>query len=244
MDVHPVAHAGFASGANAYARGRPGYPSAALHWLVQRLGLRPGAVIFDLAAGTGILSRALAATGARVIAVEPVAEMRRLVGPGIEAVEGKAEAIPLADRSADVVTVGQAFHWFDGDAALAEIHRVLRPEGFLGLLWNVRRMQDPIHAAIEDLIASHCESVPRHGTGAWRQALARTALFGPLEEVGFAHEQLLDREALAARVASTSAIAALPESERARVLEGVRALAEEGPVTLRYTCEVQVAQRR
>jgi len=244
MEVHPVAHSGFSSAAGAYERGRPDYPGDAIRWLVERLGLRPGVAVVDLAAGTGILSRPVAATGARVIAVEPLEAMRRLIGSGIEALDGTAEAIPLPDRSADVVTVGQAFHWFDGDAALAEIGRVLRPGGFLGLVWNVRRLQDPIHAAIEQLIKSHCESVPRHGTGAWRHAFERTVLFGPLDEVRFAHEQLLDRETLTDRVGSTSAIAALPESERTRVLDGIRSLAEEGPVKLRYTCEVQVAQRR
>jgi SAM-dependent methyltransferase len=198
--------------------------------------------IVDLAAGTGKLSRPPAATGARVVAVEPVEAMRAAIGPGIEAVEGTAEAIPLTDNSADAVTVGQAFHWFDGDCALAEIHRVLRPGAWLALVWNARRLEDPIEAAIEKVIAPHCEQVPRHRRGAWRDAFARTELFGPLNEVTFPQSQQLDAEGLAARVGSISAIAALPDQERARVLARIRKLAGAGTVVLRYRCEVQVAR--
>jgi len=243
MDVHPIAAAGFGSSADAYERGRPEYPSAAIRWLARRVGLGPGETVVDLAAGTGKLSRPLAATGARVIAIEPVEAMRRAIGPGVKTVDGTAEAIRLPDGSADVVTVGQAFHWFDGDAALAEIHRVLRAAGSLALLWNARRMEDRIHATIEDLIKPHCERVPRHRTEAWRDAFARTELFGPLEEMHFPHEQILDAEGLAAQVGSISAIAALSEDQRSRILERIRSLAGTGQVKLRYICEVQVAER-
>jgi len=243
MSVHPVAAAGFGRSADAYERGRPGYPAAAIRWLAERVPLRAGVTVMDLAAGTGKLSRPLAATGARVIAVEPLAAMRHAIGSGIETLEGTAEAIPLPYSSADAVTVGQAFHWFDGEPALAEIHRVLRPGGSLALLWNTRRMEDAIHVSIERLIRPHCEQVPRHGTRAWREPFTRTALFEPLEEVEFAHEQRLDVHELDARVASTSAIAALPADERETVLREVRALAANGPVKLRYRCEVHVTRR-
>lgn len=243
MQLHPIAAAGFGASADDYERGRPGYPSAAIGWLARKVPLRAGVTVVDLAAGTGKLSRPLATTGARVIAIEPLEAMRRVIGPEIEALEGTAEAIPLADRSADAVTVGQAFHWFDGSAALAEIHRVLRANGWLALLWNARRMEDPIHASIEQLIRPHCEHVPRHGTRAWREAFTRTYLFRPLEEVHFEHEQLLDADELGARIGSTSAIAALAAEERERVLERVRALAGTGRVRLRYRCEVHVTQR-
>ena len=240
MAVHPVAAAGFGRSAEVYERGRPGYPEAAIRWLGDKLPLRAGVTVVDLAAGTGKLSRPLAATGACVVAIEPLKAMRRAIGAGIAALEGTAESIPLPDRSADAVTVGQAFHWFDGDLALAEIHRILKPNGALALLWNTRRMEDPIHVSIERLISPHCEQVPRHGTRAWREAFDRTYLFAPLEEVEFDHEQLLDAQELEARVASTSAIAALPEGERDAVLQDVRALAGAGAVKLRYRCEVHL----
>jgi ubiquinone/menaquinone biosynthesis C-methylase UbiE len=244
MAVHPLAAAGFGSAADAYDRGRPGYASAAIRWLARRAGLGPGVTVVDLAAGTGKLSHSLAATGAEVIAVEPLDAMRRTIGSGIRAVAGTAEAIPVESASVDAVTVGQAFHWFDGDAALAEIHRVLRPGGSLALLWNVQRMEDPIHASIEELIERYCVGIPRHRAREWRSAFERTSLFEPLEEVEFPHSQRLDAEGVAARVGSISAIAALPDPERGQVLDRARSFAEGGEVTLRYMCRVEVADRR
>jgi ubiquinone/menaquinone biosynthesis C-methylase UbiE len=241
--VHRIAAKGFSEGAAAYERGRPGYPKAAIDWLDERLGLGSGAEVVDLAAGTGKLSGALRAAGAEVVAVEPLERMRALIEPPIRAVEGTAESIPLPDGSADAVTVAQAFHWFDGERALAEIHRVLRPGGHLALLWNVRLMDDPGQAAVEELIAPYTGEIPRHRSGEWRGPIDASEKFGPLEEHSFPNDQHLNADGLADRVASTSAIAALEAGERGRLLEKVRALATEGSLTLRYRCEVQVALR-
>jgi SAM-dependent methyltransferase len=241
--VHSIAAKGFNAGAEAYERGRPGYPPAAIDWLDERLRLGSGAQVVDLAAGTGKLSGALHSAGAEVIAVEPLERMRALIESPIRAVEGTAERIPLPDGSADAVTVAQAFHWFDGERALAEIHRVLRPDGHLALIWNVRDMDDPGQAAVEELIARYTSEIPRHRSGEWRGPIDASDLFGPLEERSFPNEQRLEADVLADRVASTSAIAALDAGERGRLLEKVRALAVSGPVTLRYRCDVQVALR-
>jgi SAM-dependent methyltransferase len=241
--VHRIAAKGFGSSAEAYERGRPGYPAEAVEWLRERLDLGPGTRVIDLAAGTGKLSRALAETGAEVTAVEPVEEMRALIEAPVRSVEGTAEEVPLPDASADAVTVAQAFHWFDGEAALAEIHRVLRPGGHLVLVWNVRRLDDPGQAAVEELIAPYTGEIPRHRSGEWRRPIEASELFGPLEERDFPSEQALDADGLADRVGSTSAIAALDPAEREALLERVRALAADGPVTLRYRCEVQLARR-
>jgi SAM-dependent methyltransferase len=235
---------GYARSAAAYERGRPGYPPAAVDFLAARLRLGPGRTVVDVAAGTGKLTRPLLTTGAEVVAVEPVAEMRAALPAAAAPMAGTAEAIPLADGSVHAVTVGQAFHWFDGEAALAEIHRVLRPEGLLALFWNVRVMDDPGHAAIEELIAPHRGDVPSHRSGRWRDALERTTLFGPLEEHSFDNSHDIDAEGLAARVGSTSFIAALDAPEREKVLDGVRALAGGGTVTLPYTTEVQLCRSR
>jgi SAM-dependent methyltransferase len=241
--VHRIAAKGFGSSAEAYERGRPGYPAEAVEWLRERLDLGQGRRVIDLAAGTGKLSRALAATGAEVVAVEPVEEMRALIDAPIRSVEGTAERIPLPDSSADAVTVAQAFHWFDGEAALAEIHRVLRPGGHLVLVWNVRLLDDPGQAAVEELISPYTGEIPRHRSGEWRKPIEASEKFGPLEERGFPNDQSLDADVLVDRVASTSAIAALDTAEREALLERVRALAAGGPVTLRYLCEVQLARR-
>jgi ubiquinone/menaquinone biosynthesis C-methylase UbiE len=242
--VHAAAARGFARSAEAYDRARPEYPAAAVDWLANRLALGPGRTVVDLAAGTGKLTRPLAATRAEVIAVEPVAEMRARIGPAAaRALDGTAEAIPLADGSADAVTVAQAFHWFDGRAALAEIHRVLRRDGALALVWNRRPLEHPVHAAIERIVAPHRGDAPAHKSGAWRAAFAATTLFGALEERTFEHSRAHDADALADRVGSTSYVAALDGGPRAEVLAAVRALAADGPIELPYVCEVFVCDR-
>jgi SAM-dependent methyltransferase len=240
--LHPAA-AGYARAVLAYERGRPGYPPAAVDFLAARLRLGPGRTLVDLAAGTGKLTRPLLATGAEVVAVEPVAEMRAPLPAGARAVDGTAEAIPLPSESVDAVAVAQAFHWFDGDAALVEIHRVLRPGGALALVWNRRRMDDPLNQAIEELVTPHRGRTSTFHTGAWRAAFERTKLFGPFEERVFPNEQLLDADGLVERVASISFIAALGEKERTKVLRAARALSGSGGVTIRQDTEVQVADR-
>jgi SAM-dependent methyltransferase len=239
--VHPTAATGFARSAAAYERGRPGYPDAAVDRLVAAL---PGPRVIDLAAGTGKLTRALVAHGCDVVAVEPVAEMRAAIAAPARAIDGTAEQIGLPDASADGVTVAQAFHWFDGPRALAEIHRVLRPGGVLALIWNRRRMEDEIQQRIEALLAPHRGAVPAHRDRAWRAALAASPHFGPLREETFANEQVLDADGLADRIGSTSFVAALGEDARTTLLDAARALAADGVVTLRYVTELQLMTRR
>lgn len=118
-----------------YDRYRPGFPDAAAELILSN---RVGAAL-DLGAGTGKFTQLLLSRADRVVAVEPsdaMLDVLRAKLPSVEALIGGAESIPLVDRSVDVVTVAQAFHWFDRDAACTEISRVLVPGGTLGLLWN------------------------------------------------------------------------------------------------------------
>jgi ubiquinone/menaquinone biosynthesis C-methylase UbiE len=145
----------FDSVAEQYERARPEYADEAVDWLVERLGLMPGSRVLDLAAGTGKLTRQLVRRGLDVVAVEPGDEMRGVlerVVPEVEALAGAAEAIPLPDASVDAVTVGQAFHWFDRDAAIAEMRRVLRPGGCAALLWNRWDEADPLLSEVDALL--------------------------------------------------------------------------------------------
>jgi SAM-dependent methyltransferase len=240
--IHPAAKAGFARSADAYERSRPGYPDDAIEHVRSHLPAR--AAVLDLAAGTGKLARPLLAAGLEVLAVEPVAEMRAALPAGVRALEGTAESIPLADSSVDAVTVGQAFHWFDGDRALAEIHRVLRPRGVLALIWNRRVEEHPTNRRVTELLAPYRAGVPTHRHDAWRSAFDQTELFGPLEERPFANEQVLDADGLEGRIGSISFIAALEEPERSLVLERARGLAGAGTVVMPYRCEVQVCRAR
>lgn len=211
----------FASVADAYERARPGYPDDAVRWLA---GTEPCDVV-DLGAGTGKLTRSLVALGHRVRAVEPLPEMRaRLVAalPGVTAVGGNAEELPLPDASADVVVCAQSFHWFDHDLALPEIARVLRAGGRLALVWNTRDERDPWVRRLSGLIGT--ESVGRADT---HEPVAAGCLFGPVERAEFPHTQLLDRELLRDLVLSRSYCAKLPPAEREPILAAVTALYDE-----------------
>ena len=235
--VHPSAATGFARSVEAYERARPEYPPEAIAWLAEALRLRPGRIVVDLAAGSGKLTRPLAALGCEVIAIEPVAEMRAAIGPTVRALDGTAEAMPLPDDSADAVTVGQAFHWFDGPKALAEIERVLRPGGALALVWNRRPSESSaLHAAISETIAPYRGDAPAHASGAWREAFAGREL----TERHFAFTQRLDADLLADRVGSTSFVAALDDAQREPLLARVRALAPDGEVDVPYECEIHL----
>jgi SAM-dependent methyltransferase len=130
----------FGAIAAAYQAHRPGYPDSALDWALAPLGDLVLPQLLDLGAGTGKLTESLVARStADVIAVEPDREMLsvlRAALPGVTALGGTAESIPLPDGSVDAVLVGQAFHWFDPAPAATEIARVLRPDGVLAALWN------------------------------------------------------------------------------------------------------------
>lgn len=242
--VHPAAAAGFASAADVYERARPSYPPDAVDWLVARTAIGRGSTVLDVGAGTGKLTRLLVPTGARVIAVEPIAEMRAFI-EGAEVVDGTAEDLPFPDGAADLVTVAQAFHWFDLDRALPELHRVLRPGGQLALVWNMRDLNDPLQRAVEDLLAPLRDEVPGQQLGSWREPLERSPLFGTGGTREFRYEQRLTADDLCGRVASTSFVAAMRPVEREELLVRVRALAHglDEPFAFPYKSEVHIVPR-
>ena len=131
----------FGSQAAAYERGRPSYPPEAVDWLLAPTDIWVARDVLDLGAGTGKLTTRLVERGLTVIAVDPIAEMLEMLRtalPDTPALLGSAEQIPLPDNAVDAVLVAQAWHWFDQERAVAEIARVLRPGGRLGVLWNTR----------------------------------------------------------------------------------------------------------
>jgi SAM-dependent methyltransferase len=244
LRVHPAAES-FRSVADLYEKARPGYPAAAVALLLGRLGLRPGRTVVDLAAGTGKLTRELVPSGARVVAVEPLAEMRAVLArvvPGAEAVAGTAEALPLPDGSVDAVTVAQAFHWFDPEPAYREIARVLRPGGALALVWNVRDRADPLQASLEVLLDRWNHTAPRGHEQRWRTAAAELPWFGPEELRSFAWEARYTVEQLVERVSSISFVAELEPPERGELLAAVQELVRgrEEPFPFPYRTEVYV----
>jgi SAM-dependent methyltransferase len=225
----------FGAAAELYEAARPPYVDAAVAWVVERL---PSGRFLDLAAGTGKLTRQLRDHGVDdVVAVEPDPAMRRTferVLPGLQLLDGSAEAIPLPDGSVDAVTVGQAFHWFDRERALAELHRVTRPGGGFALLWNKRLYDDPALAPLEELlegrrpVIGELDYVP--------------GLFGPLEERSFDEQRRFTADELVAWTSSTSAYLTAKPAEQQEMRDRIRAFV--GPeVELCVSTIVLVADR-
>jgi ubiquinone/menaquinone biosynthesis C-methylase UbiE len=243
MPHTPVARA-YDSTAEIYEQARPGWPMAAVEHVARELELEPTATILDLGAGTGKLTRVLAERFDRVVAVEPLDGMRRVlesVVPAAEALAGEAEAIPLPNASVDAVFSADAFHWFDGERALAEIARVLRPRGGLVLLWNVTdKPTEPSIGAAGELVnklGSPERQVRRYDSGEWREPFA-DSLFEELREARFDNPQVVDREGMVAYLASMSWIAVLPDRERTDLLGQVRGLLDAETYTRFWRTEV------
>ncbi|HXP95602.1 MAG TPA: class I SAM-dependent methyltransferase [Telmatospirillum sp.] len=232
QDVHHGAADGFTAGAATYAQGRPDYPLDVDHWLRNDLALGPGKTVLDLGAGTGKFIPRLRTTGAAVIAVDPVrAMLDQLTGlnPDIEAKEGSANAIPLADNAVDAVVCAQAFHWFANRDALAEIRRVLKPSGALGLIWNVRDERVGWVAALSDLMGPFEGDTPRYHTGEWRRLFPADG-FSPLLERHFPHGHTGAAErVIVDRILSVSFIAALPPADQAALVTKIRTLIATSP---------------
>jgi SAM-dependent methyltransferase len=227
-----TATAGFGSSAEAYERGRPGYPKEVVDLLRVALGLGPGSTVVDVAAGTGKLTRALRGGGAEVVAVEPVAAMRSTLAavvPGVHVVAAWAESLPLRDGGADAVTVAQAFHWFDAPRALAEAARLLHPGGGLGLVWNEPDESMPWVARLLELIDWRDQDASRYQRTDFAAVVAACGRFTPLEHESFRHDHGLDARTLVDRVLSVSYVAARPPEARASVAAAVRRLVEGRP---------------
>jgi ubiquinone/menaquinone biosynthesis C-methylase UbiE len=249
LKVHDIAARGFGSAADVYERARPGYGTEAVAWLCERLGIGPGRDVLDLAAGTGKLTRDLVPSGARITAVEPLDEMRAYLVeavPGVEALAGTAEELPLPADSVDAVVCAQAFHWFRVDEALREIHRVLRPGGGIGLIWNTRDLEDRLQERIDEVLDPVRGRSARYWNENASEGLAASPLFGEVEHRSWPNEQRVTHEGLLEVVASRSYVASLDDARRREVLDSVLEVVgdEPEPVVLRYVVDVYVADRR
>jgi SAM-dependent methyltransferase len=252
MIVDPRAASGFAAAADGYQRGRPSHPAQAIAVVVDALGLSGTSTVLDLAAGTGQLARLIHARVGNVIAVEPAAAMRDKLAaemPDVVALDGTAEAIPLADQAVDAVLVGEAFHWFRTTEAAREIARVLTADGGLALLWNVPTWtieQTPWLSAFRELVAGHKRAAGSYpaGDGSWRTRLDQTSLFGPITHLQATHVQHLSPADFVAQVASWSWIANLPIADRRAVLTSVQELmCEHREISIPYRTDLYWTRR-
>ncbi|MGI8624692.1 MAG: class I SAM-dependent methyltransferase [Solirubrobacteraceae bacterium] len=236
--------------AAAYDAGRAAYVPEVL--AAMELPAAPARVL-DLAAGTGLLSRALLAAGYQVVAVEPDPDMASRGPAEAERVSGTAEATGIADSSVDAVVVGDAWHWVDPPAAAAEVHRVLRPRGRLALVWRGSIPKERPAGLLAYYALLHGARGLDHPAfaserGRWEDGRGRGALaahpgFAPLlhAEVRFGHRT--DAEGLLAEAASASYVNTMDEREA--FLADLRdALHDVGPLTIPYAAEVWRTTRR
>ena len=203
--------------ADEYERTRPTYPPE----LLEQLPLDADAAVLDLGAGTGKLTRVLAERYRNVTAVEPLVNMRAMlerVVPGVVALPGSAERIPLADGSVDAVFAAQAFHWFDKPVALPEITRVLRAGGIFAIIWNQGDDDRPDprpDAFVQEVQLLHDEALRRwQDEPEWEDLLRSCGLFAEVHDRTFiAHEHVLDRAGILDNLRSVSWIASRDDRE-------------------------------
>lgn len=238
-----------------YARYRPSYPAAALDELFADGAGEKRPDVADVGSGTGIFTALLLPRAATVHAVEPNAAMRaeasRRLGPqgGYVAVDGTAERTTLPDRSVDLVTAAQAFHWFDPVAAEAEFARILRPDGRVALIWNRRdHAGSAFLERYERLLAT---SLPDYVRVTHERASADvvSAFLGPgARQTTFPHHQRFDFDGLRGRLLSSSYAPQPGQDGHEALMDSLRALFDEfavdGEVRFDYRTELHVSAPR
>jgi SAM-dependent methyltransferase len=246
-EIHAAAAVGFERSADAYERGRPDFPPEAVQHLIERLGLGPSRTVADLGAGTGKMARLLMTSGARVLAVEPVAAMRTVLrgrAPGVEQVAATAEALPFSRGSLDAAVAAQAFHWFDARRALASLAEVIAEDGGLGMVWNVRDEHEPWVRAITEIIEPYRGDTPSHRSMRWMDAFEPPGAWSMPERTSFDYAHASTTEAVLDRVLSISFIAALPTTERRRVAARVASVLPAGAdLAFPYRTDVWISRR-
>lgn len=232
-----------------YVRYRPGYPHAVLDVLAAECGLAPGDVIADVGSGTGLLARLFLDNGNRVLGVEPNREMREagrrlLAGyPAFTSVAATAEATTLAANSVDFVVAGQAFHWFDAAAAGREFRRILRPGGWIALVWNERQVDStPFLRAYEQLLRTHAVDYPRISHRRLDEATMEDVVGFTAKVRRFDNRQVFDFEGLRGRTLSSSYAPIAGQPGHQAMVEALDALFRryqvDGHVTLLYSTTV------
>jgi SAM-dependent methyltransferase len=232
-----------------YVQSRPKYPPALLEFCRSKLSLRPQHRLADIGSGTGFLSELFVRNGYTVFAVEPNGPMRaaaeELLGdaPNFHSVDGKAEATGLDPASVDFVLAGTAFHWFDRAAARKEFSRILRPGGWVALVWNERRAESTgFTREYGEIVGEFQTDTPRVShkelTAPGSRVMADFFHPGTYAVETFANHQSLDLDGLISRALSSSSLP-LPGQQRyepmlARLREAFARHSEGGKIVLRY----------
>jgi SAM-dependent methyltransferase len=231
--------------ADAYQRLRRDYPQEAIDWFVSEAGLAAGASVLDAGAGTGQAARPLLASGLRVIAMEPAPNLRTKlheVLPDALVIGGAAEAIPLRDRSLDATVAAQTFQWFDGQRAVPEVHRVLRPEGALAVVWIDSDQGTSLHREMWEAAGEYPEegSVIDQAQDRWRTSFDDTDVFEPFRTATFPFVRRLAAADIPSFLATSSDIAVLSPERRDLALRGVMKWAEKLPSEVEFPMVTEV----
>ena len=238
-----------------YVKYRPGYPFAMVEFLQRTCQLTPTAVIADIASGTGFLAELFLKNGNQVIGVEPNTNMR-MAGlqflrsyPRFTSVEATAEATTLASQSIDMLTVGQAFHWFDQPKTRQEFARILKPNGWVVLAWNIARNKTPFMISYEKIwlnyLAPASISIETDGQ-AIETGLRAWYAPGIVNFESFDNSQIMDFAGLRGRILSSSYAPAPEHPKYTSLLEELEAIflthQMQGKVTIEYECRVCYGQ--
>ena len=236
-----------------YIKYRPGYPAEIIPLLESECGLTPQSVIADLGSGTGLLTELFLKHGNKVFGVEPNADMRaageKLLAryPNFISVDAAAEATTLSDNSIDLIVAGQAFHWFDREKAKIEFKRILKPAGWVVLIWNGFRVEtSPLNNGYQEIVLRYgtdYKEVAREITGVDVESFFATQ---PCKCAHFAFKQVFDFEGLKGRLLSSSYAPESTDPNFERMIEELRALFDanqrDSKVDFNYETEVYYGQ--
>jgi len=243
----------FSSRVEDYIKYRPGYPAAILDLLNDKCGLTTASVVADIGSGTGILTELFLRNGNPVFAVEPNREMREAAEqllskyPNFTSISGTAEGTTLKEQSVNIVTASQAFHWFDRERARREFLRILKPGGWVVLIWNNRDLVSPLAKAYEHLLRTfgtdYDEVKHKHTDD---QVIASFFTVNGYQKADFPNSQLFDLGGLKGRLLSSSYAPEPGHPKHIPMLEALHALFSEhqtkGKVTFEYTTMVYYGQ--
>ncbi|OQS00292.1 hypothetical protein THRCLA_06057 [Thraustotheca clavata] len=230
--VHNVAKHGFTNG-SLYDKARPNFPIESLKALIPPLLNPATANVLEIGSGTGKFTSLLhhEAKIEHLVAIEPAEDMRAtfsILFPDVPCIDGSATSLPAEAHSQDAIYIAQAFHWFDNREALLEFHRVLKPTGTLGLIWNMEDGQTPWVAALRKVCEAYDGVAPQYRTGKWKQVFENsTDLFGPLQHTRISRTiPVASTEQIWLRVLSKSYVTMSTPEVQAKIKEDVMKVLE------------------
>jgi SAM-dependent methyltransferase len=236
-----------------YVKYRPGYPKEIVKYLETGFGLKQGSTIADIGSGTGISSELFLNHGYKVIGVEPNKEMRdkseELLGknPAFSAVNGNSDDTNLDAQSVDAIIAGQAFHWFDRKKASVEFRRILKPKGFIALIWNERLTTSDFEKEYDVLIVKHStDYVQVDHRNIDIDKISEFFNGAPIEQEIFGNQQIFDFNGLEGRLLSSSYVPSKGDAGYQAMSDDLKVLfdqyQENGVIRINYATKVFVGR--